>query len=340
MIELSNQYVRVLGGIDGSHWQIDAGPHDLKKVRSVSTDGFLAWKATQAGTYVDPTFRQIRDESGELDFQHRIWYHWISSTQEVQRQVDHYLQTVGKTTAGEGAMLDGEEWDKAAETAKPGITHDRYCEWLEGVEEEKKCPTNVYSGLYVANGTIWRSDRIRNGKYGPRPMTLAAYISRENLLARLTALSVGDLPIHAWQYSSDGPVPGITGRCDMNNIIDPSLFDLACGIELTHPSHPIEQPSWPTVKDSDMSLPIITNKEQYYGNAPGIWKAVMMDDGRLRHIELSEWNARGNLDGTPFTNAELEGAGTWSPSETSAEAVARALSLEMQGTISLTGKAT
>lgn len=298
-------YIRQFDGMDGSHWQVDAGPIDLAKVRKASAGSFFCWKATQSISMVDPTFHWARGESADLDFHSRLWYHWISSTQPVGKQVEHYLNTTGAFAVGEGVMLDGEEWDKEKEIAKPGVTHDRYAAWLEAVEEETHRPCSVYTGLYVAFGTIWKSERIRHSKYGPRPMHLAAYVSVENLIKRMTEQGVIDLPMDAWQYSSNGPVPGITGRCDMNSIIHQSVFNLACG----HVNAPTPTP--PAQEDDEMQ--VITNNDPRNGEAPQAIKYLLMDEGSLRHLTPLEWMLRGAPAGTPLGNAEIDAMPVWTP---------------------------
>lgn len=222
-VDLST-YVRRLDGHDGSHWQVDAGPVDWNVL--VDAVWWFAWKATQSTRYVDPTFAAARRQADRrAGFRHRLPYHWLSSTTDPEQQADHHLRTVGEPGPW-GSMLDAEE---------NGITVDSCLGWLEYFEARRRRPAAVYSGLYVAGGTIWRSERIREGRFGPRPMILAAYVSRENLLARMRSLGVAHLPMHAWQYSSAGPVPGITGRADMNAVFDRAVFDRICGIEAARP---------------------------------------------------------------------------------------------------------
>lgn len=245
---LTDQYLHRLDGHDGSHWQYDAGPVDLT-VLALRTF-WLSWKATQSTKYNDPTFARVKDQVRvQRLFTYFLPYHWLSSTTDPEAQANHFLRAIGNLRPGEGTMLDAEE---------NGITVPGCLNWLEAVEEETRRPSSVYTGLYVAGGTIWRSQHIRNSKYGPRPMHLAAYITRASLLSRLNQLGVAGLPIHAWQYSSNGPVPGITGRADMNTIIDRLAYDLACS-QQQKPTPipekpPVVIPPVPVQEDDDMKV--------------------------------------------------------------------------------------
>lgn len=209
------ELVHRLDGPDCSHWQSDAGHLDLSVTRAVPTH-FLGWKATQSTGYIDPSFNTFRGIASALKFNWVLPYHWLSSTTDPVAQADHYLAVVGTFRPCEGAMLDAEE---------AGITVEKCLAWLERVEAVTHRPSSVYTGIYVAGGSIWKDARIRSSKYGPRMMHLAAYVSSDNLVARLTKLGLIELPIDAWQWSSNGPVPGITGRCDMNAVFNLKGYD-------------------------------------------------------------------------------------------------------------------
>lgn len=268
---LTDGYVHRLDGMDGSHWQPDAGPINLALTKAIPTD-WIAWKATQSDTYVDPTFKVVRAAMRQLGFRQRNYYHWIGVSKSPVAQAHHYLRTIGPWSPGEGVMLDGEEWDQAKERANPGWHEDHYATWLETVEEDTRRPSGVYAGLYVANGTIWRSKRIRMSKFGPRAMHLAAYVTVANLLARMRTLGVLDLPMHAWQWSSNGPVAGITGRCDMNAVIDRAVYDQVCGLAAA----PVPPP------EDDMKLRILSNADDL--NDPHRW----VTNGLVRVLPTEE----------------------------------------------------
>ena len=52
-------------------------------------------------------------------------------------------------------------------------------------------------------------------------------------------------------------------------------------------------------------MPIVTNKEQLFNDRPLSVKWVVCSTGKLRHLQETEWVARGSLPGTPLTNAQI-----------------------------------
>ena len=58
------------------------------------------------------------------------------------------------------------------------------------------------------------------------------------------------------------------------------------------------------IKEEEM-LPIITNLEPTRGADSQVIKMVLLDDGRLRLLNEDEWQLRGSLEGTGWTNAQI-----------------------------------
>lgn len=226
-----------LDGFDGAHYQTAQAEPNLAATLLAGL-WWIAWKATQSTAYVDPTFARIR--SAWTGFRMRGMYHWLSSTSDVAAQAAHYLRTVGSLARGEFVMLDAEE---------KGITVAMCLLWCKLVEAVTHRPVVIYTGLYVAGGTIWRSPELRMSKYGPRPFIVAAYVTEANLTARMVQTgALPKFPRDGWQFSSNGPVPGVTGRCDMDQIDNVAAFELACEI-----SHIVPQP----IGDDDMATAFI-----------------------------------------------------------------------------------
>lgn len=276
-----------LDGPDISHYQYDAGPVSLAATKAAPTSWF-GYKLTQSTGYLDPTADRSRTQAFALDYRCSCAYHWLSSTTDPEKQAAWYLSKLGVLRESEAAMLDDEE---------AGVTVDKTLGWLEAVERVTKRPCAVYTGAYVAGGTIWQSTRIRESKYGPRPMILAAYTSE----AKAKALpGVAAYPWSSWQYSSSGPVPGITGRCDMNRVDDWAVYDRAAArTAAPAPAHdPVED---------DMPA-IMTNAEDYtldgtsYG--PGIIKWELVNGCKM-HLSGAYWNALGAPSGNPRPSDEI-----------------------------------
>jgi hypothetical protein len=299
-----------LDGLDGSHYQFDHGDPDLTVTLAAGL-WWIAWKVSQSIAYIDPTFATIRKQWAGFRF--RGCYHWLSSTTDVAAQAAHFLHTIGTLRVGEFVMLDAEE---------KGITAAMCLRWCELIEAVTHRPVVIYTGLYVAGGTIWKSDALRMSQYGPRPFIVAAYVSEANLTARM--VQIGALPKYprqAWQFSSDGPVPGIVGRCDMDQVDDVPAFLLACAIsDIPHPPMPE-----PTTGD-DMANYIANFDAGAHGPAypdPGcsLW-LLRDDDGAKRLLDDFERAARGwgqpalqaKMNVVPCDDGTLAGIPDWVPS--------------------------
>jgi GH25 family lysozyme M1 (1,4-beta-N-acetylmuramidase) len=280
-------------GADLSHHQDDAGPIDWPTLRAASLGAWIATKATQSTGYTDPTCAAHRAQMATQGFIHRGLYHWLSPNTDPAAQAAHFLDVIGTLHPGEFAMLDAEE---------RGITAAMVLAWLAAVEQVTRRPAAVYTGAYVAGGTIWQSTAIRHSIYGPRPMHLAAYTTEEKALA---LPGVAAYPWDAWQYSSNGPVPGVVGRCDMNRIDNRAAYDLACGIQAA--PLPPQEDDMPTV---------ITNlaPRQFQGviYQPGEIKWALMDDGTKRHMGIDH-KLFGSPAGTPVSNADLDACPDYVP---------------------------
>lgn len=307
-LTLTRPLVRLLGlapqldGMDGAHYQFDHGKPDLRVMRDAGL-WWIGWKASQSTGYVDPTFAQIRREWGE--FENRLPYHWLSSTTDPVAQADWYLKQLNELRPGEAVMLDIEE---------AGDTVEKALAFFERTEEYTHRPGVGYSGIYVAGGSIWKSPELRMSKYGRRPFTVAAYVTEANLRARLAATHSPDPD--AWQYSSNGPVPGIVGRCDMDMVFDKPAFQLACGNTAT----PIPDPQ----PEDDMAY-IVCNLEAQDGTeGPGVGangprgnKFRVREEGDLVPLSGTDLKAMGIANsvalGIALTNAELAEMGYYDP---------------------------
>jgi peptidoglycan hydrolase-like protein with peptidoglycan-binding domain len=90
--------------------------------------------------------------------------------------------------------------------------------WLRAVERELGLKAIIYSGPY-----FWRS-RVGNANFARHPLWLAHYTTGKN------ADVPGAWPSYTlWQHSSDGSVPGVHGRCDLNRCEDGALDAITIG---------------------------------------------------------------------------------------------------------------
>lgn len=191
---------------------------------------WTACKATQGTTYVDPTFEINRLGMARTGRHWRLFYHWLTPTATPEAQAAHFLKTVGQLDPGEGLMLD----------AEAGITAEGCARFCELVEAATGRPVAVYSGVYVARGTLWKSPQLFAEH---RPRLLAAYISELN-----AARIAGPYGWDVWQWSSQQTIPGIPARCDVNQVDRTDRLDAACGL-----NQPVPAPTpVPPQEDDDM----------------------------------------------------------------------------------------
>lgn len=296
---------------DVSHYQDDHAPIDWPALAAGSPGNGAATKATQRHNYKDSTFDAHRAAMKATGMRRRGLYHWQSPVVEasIADQAAWYLKVVGVLEVGEFVMIDAEQG---------GITEPESYDLLSHIEAVTRRPSALYGGISTAGGGNWRSDRIRNSPFGPRCMWLAAYMTQEKLAARLDQLGISHLTTHVNQYSSDGPAPGVTGRCDLNQVNDFAVLDACCGYPVFPPPHPDNGPTPPTEDDViDIVRDAETNNDKF----------AVMPDGTLRPLSGTELKARGIANsvelGTPLTAAERAQMGTYSPAGGTVDSVAR-----------------
>jgi GH25 family lysozyme M1 (1,4-beta-N-acetylmuramidase) len=269
-------YTTRVDGIDVSHYQ---GTIDWPTVRAhIAGPGLAAWKVTQ-GTYtVDATATTNRQATAKAGFRWRFGYHWLVPGDPIA-QADWFLNHFTNLQPGEGVILDAEQ---------DGITEPKTLAWCQRVEAASGRPVAVYTGKYVAGGTIWNSTRIFNGQ---RARWLAAY--EPETTVRHDALPYG---FDVWQGDggATGTFPGVAAGVDLNMVENPIILDLACAITAT-----------PQPTQEEDSMDIVTNSETFLTSAPNVAKFVVKADGTLRHITYTEWVARGSLPGNPLTTAQI-----------------------------------
>lgn len=231
-------------GIDVSKWQ---GAIDWS---AVATTG-IKWAATRVWDRdldrVDETF--VANRQGMSFCRHRLLYYWLEPGRAAAG-VDEFFAGVGSLGPNEGAMLDAEQ---------SGIDEAQCLQWLEGVEARTGRPCAVYTGGYVAGGTIWRSTRIFNGE---RARIFAAYTSEEEAKGH-----AGGIAWDAWQWTSSGRIPGINANCDIDQIDDAAAFDKCCG--LTPQAKGEQMLQLFKVTDARVPTAVYVTDSQTYRQLPG-----------------------------------------------------------------------
>lgn len=246
-----------VSGVDVSKWQ---GRIDWPAVRAAGYTWCAArtWDRQTDPPDVDETFAFNRD--GMSFARWRFLYYWLEPGR-VAEGVEELFASIGQLRPGEGVMLDAEE---------EGITEAECVAWLEAVEARTGVPCAVYTGGYTADGTIWRSARIYNGR---RARVFAAYTDEDDAHRHAAGIAWD-----AWQYSATGEVPGIAADCDLDRIDHPEAFD-----RCLHAGTPTPPP-----EDDTMAPFLIQHTDQG-------WHAICYGDGKVTGIDngnTGPWIAR------------------------------------------------
>jgi len=274
-----------LDGVDISRYQ---GIVDWAAVRAACARpdfAVAAWKVTQGQRTIDPTAARNRADAAAAGFRWRFGYHWLTPDVDGVTQARWFLENFQGIGEGEGVILDYEE---------KGLSPDAALAFVTEVEKATGRPVAVYTGVYQ---NIWKDTRIFNGQ---RMRWVAAYVSEARVRAACQPYG-----FDIWQWSSSGSVPGVSTRCDVNLVEHPIMADLACSVLVTPTPEPPTPPT-PTPTDiEDDDMPIVTNAEQLFNDRPLSVKWVVTSNGKLRHLDETEWIARGSEVGTPITNAQI-----------------------------------
>ena len=219
-------------GIDTSHYQdlsFDTGPLPALK--------FAMHKVSEGGRYRDPDLFDFTTRyRNSPQVEHVGFYHWLRSDWSVEAQVQNFLgalgSTVGGVLAGEFVVIDWERTYVKAGAVTKGVIGRNLTRALPDptpADVEKfraavagflgdKNRVAVYSAPWVNGFTAWR-------KANPHtPLFLANY--RTNKLLPFNGWAESERwNATAWQWSSSAQVPGIVGRCDVNQARDYGWFD-------------------------------------------------------------------------------------------------------------------
>lgn len=202
-------------GIDVSRFQhppYTSAPVDWHAVKGAG----IRWAAYQAlkGESPDPSFEHNREASRGIEV--RLAYGYPTTPLAPNQptampwaeQGRLFCSVLGDLDDPEGVMLDAEV---------EGITEQLCLEWLDVVEAWSGRPCAVYTGGYVAGGTLWRSPRIFDGS---RPRVFAAYCSEDEARGHAAGIAWD-----AWQWTGTGTSPGVEGDCDCDQVDGWEMWD-------------------------------------------------------------------------------------------------------------------
>jgi GH25 family lysozyme M1 (1,4-beta-N-acetylmuramidase) len=197
---------KIAEGIDVSHWQ---GTIDWAQV-AASGKKFAYIKASESTDFVDPAYLVNRGNARAVGLYVGAYHFAQPSTTagDAVAEADHFLAVAAPTHGDLFPVLDLERTgglSQAALTswvqaymgeilARTGVHAVIYCSptfWKNYLGDTAWFAQNGYDVLWVAHWTAASSPTVPGGNWGGKSWTF-------------------------WQYTSDGVVPGITGRVDLN----------------------------------------------------------------------------------------------------------------------------
>lgn len=199
---------------------------------AVAVAGVEWWahKATRNTDHVDGFHLRNRYGAELAPFRARLVYHYLDPG-NVAAQAEWFL---GHTDTYRGGW-----WRPMLDAEQAGITEAECVEWCDRVEQAWGMAVAIYTGVYVAGGSIWRSERLFEPTLG-RARILAAYMSEAEMRS-MCAANGGQTP-DVWQWAGKlGRCPGVGAlteggpmmslACDCDQVFDWSPFEGPCGGE-------------------------------------------------------------------------------------------------------------
>ena len=179
-------------GVDVSHHQGDV---DWAKVGNAVDFAFI--KATEGTSYVDEKFERNRAAAHKAGLIVGL-YHFGHPDNDPHEEADHFLRTVGDLHPHElPLVLDIETHD----TRTPAATQNWCHAFLARLEEVTERKPIVYSYPAFIESQLGSALTLY-------PLWIASYRAEPSFTRWSKWLF--------WQTSSDGAVPGIAGRCDVD----------------------------------------------------------------------------------------------------------------------------
>lgn len=191
------------------------GAVDFTKVKASGVRAVIC-KATEGTTFVDAWFARnwAGIKAAELI---RGAYHFGRPRYPASAQAEHFVRTVGPLSPGDlPYVLDIEVAD--------GQTSMAVETWIAAFIRCMRELTGRTPIIYTGPG-FWAAS-VKSTMFGVHPLWVAHYTSRP-----APTIPMGWDRWHIWQHTSDGQVPGITGRVDCNRVEEGVLHALAGRVE-------------------------------------------------------------------------------------------------------------
>jgi GH25 family lysozyme M1 (1,4-beta-N-acetylmuramidase) len=196
----------VTEGIDVSHWQ---GTIDWGKVRAAGKR-FAYIKATEETTYIDNMYA-INRAGAKAAGLYVGAYHFArpdATPGDAQAEADHFVDTAAFAPGELLPVLDLEQ--------SGGLTSDVLQTWVRSFLDRVYVRTGIRAVIYVSP-SFW-STKMSNSVWFAQNGYQVLWV------AHWTTASTPSTPganwagrgWTFWQYTSDGTVPGIAGRVDLD----------------------------------------------------------------------------------------------------------------------------
>lgn len=202
----------LITGVDVASYQHPGGaPIDWVKVRSAGHRYALV-KATEGTTYTNPYFNADWTGAAAAGL-YRGAYHYARPALPITSALDqarYFVSKAGSMTGplDFGAVLDLEEKGSLTKTQLANWTRT----WLGEVERLTGRAPMIYTGYYFWKDAVGNPTDIA----ASHRLWLASYPDDPDSTTFRPLVPVGWSTWTFWQYRSDGTVPGIPWRVDMN----------------------------------------------------------------------------------------------------------------------------
>jgi GH25 family lysozyme M1 (1,4-beta-N-acetylmuramidase) len=193
-------------GIDISHWQ---GTIDWSKVATAGKK-FAYMKASEDTNYVDPTYVTNRAQARSAGLKTGAYHFAQPSTTvgDAAAQADQFLNAA---TPAKGDLLPVLDLERTN-----GLTPAALTTWVQGYMQRIYDRTGLRAVIYCSPN-FWKTYMGNTGWFaanGYHVLWVAHWTTATAPI--MPANNWGGKGWTFWQYTSDGSVPGISGRVDLN----------------------------------------------------------------------------------------------------------------------------
>ena len=244
--------------VDLSHWN---GNVDLAKIKAAGWHVVLKCGDNNISGIVDPTFQSRAKKCEQLGIPYGVyWYARARNATQAKTEAQRCLNIIKGRKLSYPVYYDIEE---ASLGNFAGDTCKAFCTAIE--------KAGYWAGIYSGD-SYWQQHLIK--RVGDR---YTKWVARYGVNNGQPSYKPVTKKYDIWQYSSKGTVPGVSGKCDVNNV----YRDLVKEITGKTPSKPSGSTS-PAKKEeikyrarlygSNKWLPEVTGNKSYagtYGNSIG-----------------------------------------------------------------------